>query len=277
MMLVLSVGCGVKINGKEYELFSVNQKDKGDFFSGFGSESSNTQEILEDKQNGVQLVVSNNAGNISIEKSETSQVEIKADKKVRGSSKDGKKDILDNMNVELERNDKTVKVVIKTKDGNDFWDWQKDNYKSYQITINYNISLPEGINVIEANTGAGNIDVNDVSAKLVLDTGTGNIDIQNVAALQDNLLSTGVGNIKFNGNVDNINSFSASSGAGNVKLEVPEASKMSLEANTGIGVLSGSFIKTNDNEKFSFVGDINGGGPSIKLSTGVGNVKADKD
>jgi hypothetical protein len=277
VMLIITTGCGVRINGKEYELFKVSQKDKDNFFNGFDMESSSTQQISQAKQEGEQLVVSDSAGNIKINKSKTSQIEINADIKVRGSSEDSKKTIVDNMNMQLERKDKVINVVFKTKDGIDFWDWQKDNYKPYQITINFEISLPEGINFIDINTGAGNIDVNDISSKLSLDTGAGNIDIKDVVVLEDNLLSTGAGNIDFSGNVDNMSSFNVSTGAGNVKFEVPEDTKMSLDANTGIGNLSGSFIMKNDDEKFHFVGDINGGGPNVKLSTGVGNIRVDKD
>lgn len=277
VMLVLTAGCGVRINGKEYELFNASHKENNNFFNGFGSESSNTQSISDGKQEGEQLVVSDNAGNIQIKKSTNSQIEINADKKVRGSSEDNKKIIMDNMNMKLERDGKVIKVVFKTKDGKDFWDWQKENYKSYQITINFRISVPEGIKVIEANTGAGNIDIDDISAKLSLDTGAGNIDINDVAALEDNHLSTGAGNIDFNGNIENISSFEASTGAGNVRFEVPEETKMSIEADTGIGNLSGSFIKTDNHKKSHYVEDVNGGGPNVKLSTGVGNIKADKN
>ncbi|MHB8063284.1 MAG: DUF4097 family beta strand repeat-containing protein [Ruminiclostridium sp.] len=277
VMLVITAGCGVRVNGKEYELFAARDKDKDNFSIVFGNESSNTQEISEGKQEGEQFIVSDNAGNITIEKSGTSQIEINADKKVKGSSEKNKETIMDNMNIQLQRNGKAIEVVIKTKDGNDFWDWQKDNFKASQITINYDISLPEGINAIEASTGAGNINVNDVKAKLTLKTGAGNIEVEDVAALKDNLLNTGAGNIDFNGNVDSITSFDASIGVGNVKFEVPEETKMSLEADTGIGLLSGSFVKSKDNNKFHFEGDINGGGPAVKLNSGVGNVNADEN
>jgi hypothetical protein len=95
--------------------------------------------------------------------------------------------------------------------------------------------------------------------------------------LEDSSLNTGAGNIDFSGNADKISSFDASTGIGNIKFEVPEGTKMSLDADTGIGVLSGEFINTTNDEKFHFEGDINGGGPGVKLNTGAGNVKADKN
>jgi hypothetical protein len=51
---------------------------------------------------------------------------------------------------------------------------------------------------------------------------------------------------------------------------------MSLNASTGVGSLSGSFIKASGDVKLKFQGDINGGGPLVKLKTGVGDIKAGK-
>jgi len=276
-VLITATGCGIRINGKDYNLFTTEKSDKVNFALGFGSESANSQKITEDRQDSEQLQIQSDSGNINIKKSQTSKIEIESEKKVRGGSDADKKKLLENMNVKLERDGKVIKVVVKTKDGKDFWNWKKDNYKTYQASINYDISVPEGINVIEADIGAGNIEVSNISSRLSLDTGAGNIDVQDVVVLNANKLNTGAGNIDFNGKFDGVSSFDASTGIGNVDFGVPEDTKFSLEADTGVGVLSGSFIKKNSSEKLHFNGDINGGGPSVKLDTGVGNVDADQN
>lgn len=293
--LILTTGCGVRINGKDYELFRAGDKDKINIFSGIGSESSSSQEFSEDVQDNEKFSLTSKAGNIKIQKSKDSKILVKADKKVRGASEKDKKTLLDNMNVSLERDDKVIKIVVKTKEGKDFYDWRNSQFKTYQVTINYEISVPESIKFINADTGAGNIDINDVSAALVLDTGAGNIDIddasaafdvdtgagnidiKNCSAFGDNKLSTGAGNIDFRGNIEDSDSFNVSTGAGNIKFEVPEDSKMSLDADTGVGLLSGSFIKSDEKNKLHFKGEINGGGTSVKLDTGFGNINVDKD
>jgi hypothetical protein len=275
-MLILATGCGVRINGHDYELFKATEEDSDDIWSAVGSESGKNQNISENRDEAEQFVLPTGNGNVEIKKSTGSQIGIKADKKVRGSSSKNKNTVIENMNIVLERDGNVVKVVVKTKDGNDFWDWRKENYASITATVNYEISLPDGINAVEVSIGVGNIDVKDISAKLTLNTGAGNIDMRNVTAIEDNLLDTGAGNIEFEGTIDNISSFEASTGAGNVELKVPEATKMSLEADTGIGNLSGYFIEDN-HDKFHFEDDINGGGPDVKLDTGVGNVEVDKN
>ncbi|MDF2987178.1 MAG: hypothetical protein K0R50_2688 [Eubacterium sp.] len=277
IMLLMATGCGVRVNGKEYEFFKSGQNEKNNILGGIGEQITNDQEIIQDNLGGDELEVSSNAGNIDIAKSDDSKIEIKVDKKVRGASSQTKKLILDNLIVSLENSGNENKIVVKTKDGKDFWEWQQDHHKAYQVTLNFDIKLPDKIKVINANTGAGNIDIVDVSAELSLSTGAGNVNINNTSAYGVCKLSTGAGNIEFEGNIDKADSFDASTGVGNVKFEVPEATKMSLDAGTGVGVLNGSFIETDDSNKFHFQGDINGGGTKVKLSTGVGNVKADNN
>lgn len=275
--MVIFTGCGVRINGKDYELFTVDKKEKSSILDAIGSESSEESTISEDRGDAEKLVLSVNSGNIEIEKSETTDIKIKADKKVKGASQSDKNTILKNMNIAIERVDKTLKIVVKTEDKKDFWDWLKENYKAFQVSINYEIWLPEGINAIDVTAGAGNIEIENISSELVIDNGVGNIDIQEFTAYGNTKISTGAGNIDFDGNLDNISSFEVSTGAGNIDFDVPEDTKMSLEANTGVGMLSGDFINKNSDNRFSFKGDINGGGPKVKISSGVGNVSVDND
>ncbi|OPX42224.1 hypothetical protein CLHUN_38740 [Ruminiclostridium hungatei] len=297
VMFLIAAGCGVRINGKEYEFYKSNQSEKknSSIFDGIGQETADKQEFTQDKVEGEELKVKTNAGNVEIRKNDGSGIAINADKKVRGTSAEAKKTILENMIISLEQSGDKLEVVVKTKDGEDFWDWQKENYKTYQITINYTIKVPEGIkslnistgagNVnmeslaekVKTSTGAGNIDINEMNAQFDLSTGAGNIDIDNSSAKGDCKLSIGAGNVDFEGNIDAVDEFDASTGMGNLDFNVPEETKMTLEASTGVGILSGSFVKTNEDSKFRFKGDINGGGPTVKLSTGVGNVVVDKN
>ncbi len=297
VMFLIAAGCGVRINGKEYEFYKSNQSEKknGGIFSGIGQETSESQEYTQDKAEGEELKVKTNAGNVDITKNNGSGIIVNADKKVRGTSEEAKKTILENMIVSLEKSGDRLEVVVKTKDGKDFWDWQKENYRTYQITINYDIEVPEGVkslnistgagnvNVeslaekVKISTGAGNITINEMTALFDLSTGAGNIDISGSSAKGDCKLSTGAGNVNFEGNIDSVDEFDASTGMGNLDFTVPGETKMSLEASTGVGALSGSFVRTNEDSKFRYKGDINGGGPSVKLSTGVGNVAVDED
>ncbi len=296
IMFLVSAGCGVRINGKEYEFYKSSQSDKkNSIFSGIGEASTHNQTIAQDEIEGEEFKVSTSAGNVEITKSGNSGIELNAELVVRGASAETKKTILENMILALEHKGDNVEVVIKTKDSEDFWDWHKYHYKSYQITINYNISLPdnfknldistgagniivEGVSdKVEASTGAGNIDFNNMKAEFSASTGAGNITIEDSSPLGKSKLSTGAGNIYFNGLLNEVDAFKASTGMGNVDFLVPADSKMTLDVDTGVGNLSGSFIKTNSDNKTHFKGDVNGGGPSVELSTGVGNVNVEEN
>lgn len=295
-MFLLTTGCGVKVNGKEYELFKSDKSDVKNIFVSFGDEITNTQNISQDVKESDSLKVSTNAGNIDIVGQSGSNITVQAEIKVRGTSEKEKKSIMDNVVISVDSNGKALEIVAKTKDGKDFWDWQKGNFKVYQVSINYTINLPENIKVLDANTGAGNIDIENSKSQLSLVTGAGNIDIENAAVKGNTNMHTGAGNIDventsisgetkmhsgagnidFDGSFNDVSAFEADTGVGNIGFKVDEQTKMSLEAKSGIGILSGSFIDTSDDSKFSFKGDINGGGPSVNLRTGVGNIDADK-
>lgn len=310
---LLAVGCGVRINGKEYEIYKAKPNSVNNIFGGIGTESTDTQEFTQEEQGAELFKLSISAGNIDIEKSSDSTISVIAEKKVRGASADIKKEILDNMNLSIDRSGDNIELAVKTKDGKDFWNWHKNNYKSYQVTVNLDLKVPDSVKGIDAdtgagnvsieslpskvtvNTGAGNINILGAQEKVVADTGAGNITVESADASMD--ISTGTGNINiddssargavkidagagnvdFSGKIDDIDSFVCSTGVGNVGLDVPENTKMTLEADTGVGNLSGYFIQTDKNNKNHFKGDINGGGASVKVNTGAGNISVDRD
>ncbi len=297
MMLVAASGCGVRINGKEYEFFNSGstKKEHSDIFNAVGPQTTERQEITQDGLKGDELVVSTGAGNIDIKEGGSSEIVVIADKKVRGASEETKKKILENMIISVEDKSGKVELAVKTSEGKSFWDWQKDNYKTYQVTINYDIELPDSIKEVnlstgagnilvegkaekvEASTGAGNVDINSMMARFKISTGAGNITIKDSSAKEDCELNTGAGNVDFIGDVIEVDNFKASTGMGNVDFRVPADSKMTLDASTGLGNLSGSFITISKDSKSHFKGDINGGGSDIILSTGVGNITADEN
>lgn len=275
MLVFASTGCGVSINGKDYTFFETPKNEDINILDGLGSQESRNQDLTEDVKDGSSLEVSIPAGNVDIRKSSDSNIEIRADKKVRGANNDTKQLILDNMNLYLNRNGEDIKVDFKTKDGSDFWKWQKENYKTYQISISYDIKLPENIKALKIDDGAGNISISETNASYLLNTGAGNVEIKDAFAIGESEISTGAGNINIKTRLDNFESFKVNTGAGNISLKVPEDCKMELSVDTGVGNVSGSIIKSNDMKNHSHK-EINGGGSEVKLNSGVGNIDVDK-
>lgn len=281
-MLILTAGCGVRINGKDYTIFKANQEvgNKGgdvvsEETSGSGTEEGNSV-INEEIGDGEVLSISNNAGNITIKKSNDKKIVVEVQKKIRGVASQKVKDAFRSANLRLERDGKNLTVLLETKDGKDLFDWNKHELSLLKSSINYTVSIPEGLKEINAETGAGNIDIKDVSVMITANTGAGNIDLDNVSAIGETTLETGTGNVDFDGNIEKVTKFNASTGVGNVRFKVPENTKMSLNAETGLGHLSGFFVDSDKKVNNSFNGDINGGGPEVELSTGVGNTEVEK-
>ncbi len=281
-MLILTAGCGVRINGKDYTIFKANQEvgNKGgdvvsEETSGSGTEEGNNK-ITEKVGTGEVLTISNSAGNITVKKSDDTNLVVEVQKKIRGVSSQKIKDAFRSANLRLERDGKSLNVVLETKDGENFWDWNKHELSLLKCSVNYIVSVPEGLKEINAETGAGNIDIKDVSVMITANTGAGNIDLDNVSAIGETTLETGTGNVDFDGNIEKVTKFNASTGVGNVRFKVPENTKMSLNAETGLGHLSGFFVDSDKKVNNSFNGDINGGGPEVELSTGVGNTEVEK-
>ncbi|EGD49156.1 hypothetical protein Cpap_3586 [Ruminiclostridium papyrosolvens DSM 2782] len=281
-MLILTAGCGVRINGKDYTIFKANQEvdSKGgdvasEETSGSGTVEGNNK-ITEKVGTGEVLTISNSAGNITVKKSDDTNLVVEVQKKIRGVSSQKIKDAFRSANLRLERDGKSLNVVLETKDGENFWDWNKHELSLLKCSVNYIVSVPEGLKEINAETGAGNIDIKDVSVMITANTGAGNIDLDNVSATGEITLETGTGNVDFDGNIEKVTTFNASTGVGNVRFKVPENTKMSLNAETGLGHLSGFFVDSDKKVNNSFNGDINGGGPEVELSTGVGNTEVEK-
>lgn len=277
-MLILAAGCGVRINGKDYTIFEATNKDKNsniiqEIADGIGSESTSNDELTEEVKDGEVLNIDNNVGNFRIDKSNDSKIVIEIHKKVKGISSEDKKNILDNMNVSLKRDGKNLNIEVRTKDGADFWQWQKQEFHSFSGSIDFDISIPGEIKEISTKTGAGNIDIKEVNSLITAKTGAGNVTVEDVSAYGNTEIKTGTGNIRFSGKIDEAESFTATTGVGNVDFSVPQNTKMSLDAGTGVGHLSGYFVKLENKLKTHFSGDINGGGSQVKLNTGVGNME----
>lgn len=105
---------------------------------------------------------------------------------------------------------------------------------------------------VKANTGSGTIELKDVKGGLRAETGSGNIKVDGTPA-EDWKLQTGSGSVQF----------------------TPGNTAFTLDASTGSGsvhtdrdmVVQGSF------DKHHITGKFNGGGPTVRISTGSGDIR----
>ena len=246
----------------------------------------------------VNLYVSTGSGYVHISPGSDNQIHIVGHVKSNnswfgGSADDRVKQIAANPPIQQSGNE----VHIGKTDNND---WFRN------ISIDYEITTPRGSNVnagsgsgdlringvsggLKASTGSGSIEANGIGGAVALDTGSGDIKAQ-LNSPSSTKAQTGSGSIRIDGVVGGLKAGTGSgdieiqgqptsdwkleTGSGSVTLGVGNA-HFSLDASTGSGTVhSDPPITTHGSlEKHHIMGDINGGGPMVRVATGSGDVR----
>jgi len=208
-----------------------------------------------------------------------------------GSPDDRVKEIA--ANPPIQQNGNEVRIG---KDGN----WQNN------ITIDYEITAPKGAK-IDAGSGSGDLRINDFAGGLKANTGSGSIETRGIAGAVE--LGTGSGDIR--ADLVNPSSTKAETGSGSIRLNgvtgwlkagtgsgdieiqgqptsewklitgsgtvtlTTGSAHFSLDASSGSGSIhSDPPITTHGSlEKHHIIGDINGGGPTVRVETGSGDIR----
>ena len=180
-----------------------------------------------------------------------------------------------------------------------------DKYRN--ITIDYDVTLPRGAKV-EASTGSGDIETEDVGSTLSADSGSGSVRARAVHGpatlrtgsgdieLEENAqgevrahtgsgsiriremngalyAQTGSGDIEANGKITGESRLET--GSGSVRLTIGNGAGYTLDATTGSGTIhTQSPIQMSGNINSHHVnGTVNGGGPTLRIVTGSGDVE----
>ena len=162
---------------------------------------------------------------------------------------------------EMEKTGNTVKVFTGSH--------QNWNRKSLDLTID----LPRST-VIEISSGAGDVAVSDIAGGVLIDIGAGDIYLRNVSGKLD--AESGAGNIQagWPGKASLPGHCRLTTGVGNISLELPDSAGIRIEAQTGLGKVSG-----RNGRSYGRQADISlGSGENMfRLSTGIGNIRIDSD
>lgn len=175
----------------------------------------------------------------------------------------------------------------------------------HNISIDYDVTAPKGTDLeansgsgdlrldglggpLKANTGSGNIDASGLNGRVDLNTGSGDIRAA-IQSTTDVRAQTGSGSIRLNnvqgtlraqtgsGSLDiqgqPTDAWKLGTGSGDVTLKTG-SSHFTLDASTGSGsVHSDPPMTTHGSlERHHIVGDINGGGPTVRIETGSGDI-----
>ncbi len=247
-------------------------------------------------------------GNVEIGSTDDNAVYVVMDRIVEGADSDELKEILElhEYDVDQDGNDVVIESRFDRDNGNDSWSfrrWRKRNPFRLKVTV----LVPEEYD-IDFHTGAGNVDIEDLTGEIVGRTGAGNLDIGEIDGPVDvtsgsgNItiesivgyarIRSGAGNIEIDeveGEIDaqtgagNITATltrqprrdsELTSGAGEVIVYMDSDIAVDVDAHTSVGTARCDFglkVKGKWMSK-SFAGRINGGGPELTLRSGVGTV-----
>ena len=206
------------------------------------------------------------------------------------------------------RIEQIVKNPPIVQDGNNLIVGERHGGERYRnIAIDYEVTLPHA-STIEASTGSGDIELQDVGASFKGSSGSGSVRAKNLhgpADLQtgsgdvelnesspgDVRAQTGSGSIRLNGvsgglkagtgsgdievNGNPANDWKLDTGSGSVRLGLGSSAHFTLSASTGSGsihteqplALQGAINPRHVN------GTVNGGGPTLRINTGSGDVE----
>ena len=183
---------------------------------------------------------------------------------------------------------------------------RSQNNLDRNINIDYDITLPAGAHLnletgsgdvevqaagdgIHARSGSGSIRTREVHGALELQTGSGDVELQDAGPGDVHAQSgsgslrlrnlqggfdarTGSGDIEISGHITG--NSRATTGSGSIRLEVGNTG-LNLTAHTGSGSIRTSAPAQGAGEESHqrFSGPINGGGPSVELTTGSGDIE----
>jgi len=276
----------------------------------FRNERPGTKDIIKarfDVRPGGTLYIDIDRGSIIIEASGDDEVYVELERDIRGVSSEEEKKILEQHEYDISKDGNNVVVESRfDDDGNGSWSWKKlHRKKKFKLTVTirvperFNIDFENGAGNVEiedlegmvvGRTGAGNIVIGDINGPVDISSGAGNINIESVVGYVD--VRTGAGNITIDEVAGEINAQTGAgnvvatvtrqpredsdlgTGAGNVTVYLADDIAVDVEAHSSLGSASCDFdlrVKGKWMSK-SFGGELNGGGPSLTLHSGVGNV-----
>ena len=206
------------------------------------------------------------------------------------------------------RIDQIVRNPPIQQNGNDLQVGERHSGDLYRnIVIDYEVTLPRGAS-IEVSTGSGDVELQDVGVRFKgssgsgslrarnlhgpanLDTGSGDIELTEDAP-GDVRAQTGSGNVRLTGVSGGLKAGTGSgdievsgnpasdwrldTGSGSIRLNLGSSARFVFNASTGSGTIRSQqpIAMQGDLNNHHVVGSVNGGGPTLRITTGSGDVE----
>jgi hypothetical protein len=137
------------------------------------------------------------------------------------------------------------------------------------VSIDYDVILPR-TSELQAHSGSGDLQINNIEHTVAAGTGSGSIHLTGVSS--GLRASTGSGSIEVAGNPTA--DWRISTGSGSVAVTPDPSAHFNLEATTGSGSVHADrqIAMQGDFTHHHVTGTVNGGGPTVHITTGSGSV-----
>lgn len=186
------------------------------------------------KSNVDVLSIFNSNGDVRISKSDTNDLKVKAKLVQTKSIKDIDKK-LNNLVIKpkIEKDIIFYEPLYVNNKTRNYWDWVKSSSNANGIQVNFDVEIPNTIKEVRIYSELGNIDLQNISAKIHAQTNIGTITGANINPLDSAVFKVNIPSDGKNAldlalsSIDNVNSITAGVASGNIILNIPSDSKYS--------------------------------------------------
>lgn len=270
MVITLLSACSVDINGDKLNLDGNISYTGGTYLT--------AEENFAQNSDGVKtLELVNGAGNINITSSNSKDVVVKITKKVKGTDEKTKQEIMEKIKIKMDKSGDKLTLSARSGDesGSYIWDWVSKLYKSVNVTVDYDIKVPEGVKIYKLDNNAGNTGFDNIAGQINIKQNAGDIKLTGVALEGNSSFNMNAGNINADASVDKADEVKIIGTAGNINIKIPASSRVSLETRLTAGNLTGSLLSGTSIKSGTIKQEINGGGTRLIVNLTAGNVIID--
>jgi len=226
-----------------------------------------------DVRPGALMSLANVNGHITIRAWDQPRVRIQAAKRVKASGSENAKQAMAALKIEIVPSDGGLRVTTrypKRGDGFGLLDWMFGSHVNASVT--YEVMVPRTMNLDLDNTNGG-IDVSDVRGSHRVDTTNGRINLERCSG--DIEAETTNGGIRAELlEVTAGKSMRLSTTNGRISLTAPPTLAAHVDASTTNGSINSDLpVTTTHAGRHSLRGNINGGGPELRLRTTNGSIE----
>jgi hypothetical protein len=176
------------------------------------------------------IVLHAQAANVEIVRGDANQVVVTETREVRAFTHDAAQRYLDQLKLDVQQTGNTITVTATSPEFNGFPDY-------FQRSVHLTIDVPQTSN-LDTGVQAGNIDISDITGRLVTDVQAGNLHLANDTLASGSTIHVTAGNIDFDGALASGASMDVRVTAGNVELTLPRTTGARLQAEAHAGNVS---------------------------------------